>query len=453
MSQVILVFDLGPGDGGKGGIVHKLSCHYNAHTIIKVGGAQGSHGVFTNRHKFAFSQWGCGTFEGVNTHITPLMVVSPEGLLNEADALRYSYGIDAFDLLTVDERAICTTPYHGIASRIKELARGLNHRGTIGTGVGEAFRDSINNKDETIFVKDLKHKLGYKLSRVRNRLCDELRNIVASADFLHDDIDIVNEEMSLLEDGNFLDHCVDRFYSVGKVLNIVDDDYMSKKIINRHGTSIVESSHGVLTDNLYGFYPHVSAIRTLPQFACDMLIKSGFYGELKKIGVHRAYSIRHGAGPMPTYDPNMNCNLLPGSHKDDNRYQGNARVGPIDLVLMRYAIDVCGGPGEIDGLAISWFDQISKNGVWRVCDGYDNIFYDFNRIKIFKDEYGDQREYQQKLCSLLFGCKPIISSFVVPDSNEEQYLLCDRVLRDKLGVPTFIVSFGPTERDKLMKGF
>jgi len=49
--RIIVVFDLGPGDGGKGGIVHKLSCHHRAHTVIKVGGAQGSHGVSTTKQE------------------------------------------------------------------------------------------------------------------------------------------------------------------------------------------------------------------------------------------------------------------------------------------------------------------------------------------------------------------------------------------------------------------
>src|SRR4030042_4755765 len=121
--KVYTVTDLGPGDGGKGGVVHKISTMMRAHTIVKVGGAQGSHGVCTSRGEcFAFSQWGCGTFEGTRTYLSPRMVISPEGLLNEADALRYQYGIhNAFDLLTVDERGLCATPYHGIASRLKEM--------------------------------------------------------------------------------------------------------------------------------------------------------------------------------------------------------------------------------------------------------------------------------------------------------------------------------------------
>ena len=62
------VTDLGGGDGGKGGVVHKLCSLRKPHTVIKVGGAQGHHGVTTSRgEQFAFSQFGCGTF-GMTVH-------------------------------------------------------------------------------------------------------------------------------------------------------------------------------------------------------------------------------------------------------------------------------------------------------------------------------------------------------------------------------------------------
>lgn len=144
--KIIIVTDEGPGDGGKGGVVHKIATMMNAHTVIKVGGTQGSHGVKTSDgFSYAFSLWGCGTFEEIRTHISSRMIVSPVVLMNEADAIRYGgFGIyDPFSLLTIDKEALCSTPYHGIASRLKELALRDNPRGTIGTGAGEAYRYAL----------------------------------------------------------------------------------------------------------------------------------------------------------------------------------------------------------------------------------------------------------------------------------------------------------------------
>ena len=458
--MIIVVFDLGPGDGGKGGVVHKLANHHHAHTIIKVGGAQGSHGVNTGKHTFAFSQWGCGTFEGIRTHLTPNIIISPEGLLNEADALQEFGGhlSDPFQLLTCDERAICATPYHGISSRLKELSRGKNQRGTIGSGIGEAYRCSFSEPDLTIYAKDLQSDLLYKkLLKVRDLFMSELRTY-DSKSFLLEDRKIAQEDIDLLYDHGFLEYNVERFKHAGKKLRLTDNTYLKKTIFDAGHNAIVESSHGILTDNYYGFWPHVSAIRTLPSFAHTMLIEAGYSDNITTIGVHRAYSVRHGAGPMPTTDDDMTKNLLPGSCKEQNRYQGAIRVGPLDFVLLRYAVEACGP--TIDSIALTWFDQIVKNGCWKICDEYQphsNDFFNYfrspSRINLFDDNQSDLqlREYQSQLCKQLNNVKPIISSIDVPNSIEEQYTMCNRILREKLGIPISMVSFGPTAHDKIVK--
>ena len=458
--KIYNVTDLGPGDGGKGGVVHKICHMMRAHTVIKRGGAQGSHGVHTSTgERFAFSQWGCGTFEGVRTHISPLMVVSPEGLLNEADALRYGHGIyNAFDLLTVDERALCATPYHGIASRIREMARGKNPRGTIGTGIGEAYRDSERFPEFSIRVRDLSRPdLKERLSAVRDNIWRSLFETIHE-EFLLDDRERVNEEVDLLNDDSFLDYVVRRFVEVSKRAKIVGPEFLEEEILSKDGVAVVESSHGILTDCFHGFYPHTSAIRTLPCFTHDMLKEAGYTGQIVNLGVTRAYAIRHGAGPMPTDDPAMYESLLPGSHKEENRYQGKVRVGPIDLVLLRYAIEVCGGPTAFDGLTITWFDQIQTNGVWHVCHNYHNVkegaFFSVDgAIKVRRGTDEAQINHQIGIRRQLESCIPEITKRDVPvlKRREELFCFCSNELNALLGVPVRMVSFGPTERDKVCK--
>ncbi|MFH0878049.1 MAG: adenylosuccinate synthetase [Candidatus Omnitrophota bacterium] len=451
-NKIYAVTDLGPGDGGKGGVVHKIATMMHAHTVVKTGGAQGSHGVCTSRgERFAFSQWGCATFEGIKTHISSRMVVSPEGLLNEADALRYQQGIhDPFHLLTIDEKAICATSLHGIASRLKEMARGSNPRGTIGTGVGEAYRYSQRYPDLTIRVGDLSRPdLKDLLAAVRERIRCDL-NPVIEGGFLPDDREAVEKETVLLKDDGFLDHIANRFREASKLAKIVDHDYLGREILTQDGAIVIESSHGVLTDHYYGFHPHTSAIRTLPRFTHAMLKEAGYRGEIVDIGVFRAYAIRHGAGPLPTADPNMTENLLPGSHKEHNRYQGEVRVGPLDLVLLRYAIEACGGPSAFKGLAVTWFDQILANKEWRICDRYIST----DAIDIQKRaEDNEQLKHQEALGKQLISCKPEITTLKVPLTTglDELYSFCAGVLGEKLNVPVRMVSFGPTEQDKICK--
>jgi adenylosuccinate synthase len=456
--QVYLVTDLGPGDGGKGGVVHKVCDLVKPEFVVKVGGGQGSHGVKTSAgESFAFSQWGCGTFQGIKTHLSKRFVCIPEGLLQEGDILRYQHGVhNAFDLLTVDSEALCATHYHGIASRLKEMARGNNPRGTIGTGTGEAYRDLFRLPDLAIRAGDLcKPCVRDKLAAVREQQLQDLGPII-NGEFLPEDREEVQQEIALLQSDKFLEFVAGRFSECAKQVKIVNSDFLKQEILAKESAVVVESSHGVLTDHFYGFFPHVSAIRTLPKFTEAMLRDAGYSGRILNVGVTRAYSIRHGAGPMPTEDPAIAQRLLPGSHKCDNRYQGKVRVGPLDLVLLKYAIEVCGGPSKFDALAVTWFDQVQTNGVWHLCRHYrpftknPKFFSLQGEINVRRGEGTDQLKYQELLGRELKKCRPVIMRCAVQSTERDKlFLLCADTLQCELGVPVRMVGFGPTELDKV----
>jgi len=421
--KVYVVTDLGSGDGGKGSIVHKLTTMMPVHTVIKRGGAQGSHGVHTSQgQKFNFSQWGCGTFDGIPTHLSSQMVISPEGLLNEAAHLHYEYGIDnAFSLLTADERALCATPFHGIASRLKELARGANSRGTVGTGVGEAYRRYRAHAERSILVGDLQSAdIRKRLAAIRSGVQADMQPVI-DGEFLPADQDAAQHEIDLLFDDGFLNYVVERFGEAANQLTIVDRTYLGEFILPRRGAAVIESSHGVLTDREIGYHPHTSAIRTLPRFGEALLRQADYDGPVVHLGVTRAYAVRHGAGPLPTNNPALADRLLPNRVADDNRYQGQIRVGALDFAQLRYAIKACGGPSAFAGLAVTCFDQVAADHGWDVCYGYDSVA---DTIRIPLD----------------------------PDLNKDGlYDVCAKVMGEATGIPVRMVSFGPTEHDKLCK--
>lgn len=220
--------------------------------------------------------------------------------------------------------------------------------------------------------------------------------------------------------------------------------------------AVVESSHGVLTDQLYGFHPHTSALRTLPRFAEEMVRQAGYEGDVVHIGVSRGYQIRHGAGPLPTHNPGLVDQLLPGSHKAENRYQGKVRVGPLDLVLLRYAIEAAGGSQVFAGLALTWFDQLVINGEWQFCDRYQdpidpNLFASAERINVFRGNPEDQLAYQSALTECLFQSVPLVTTQALDAKAEWSsiFQLCNGLLSEKLDIPVRMISFGPTEQEKL----
>ena len=459
MRKVYIVTDLGPGDGGKGGVVHKLTHMQRAHTVVKVGGAQGSHGVRTSSGlSFAFSQFGCGTFEGVKTHLSSRFLIDPIGIVNEANALRYQAGIhQPFALLTIDGGALCNTPFHGIASRIKELSLLDAPRGTIGTGVGQAYRLNASHPELSIFAHDLASvRLREKLEAVREHLTAELEPILGGQ-FLQGDVELKEKDEALLRDARFVDYVVEQFRIVARECRIVDTDYFARDILARDGIIVSESSHGVLTDRYTGFEPHVSALRTLPHFARAMFTDAGYDGVIVSLGIHRAYEIRHGAGPIVTHDETMSESLLPGSNKDENRFQGKVRVGPLDLAMLRYAL-AASGAGAYDGLAITWFDQIQARGQWRYCNRYhnahdQNYFTPHGEIVVRIGDDAAQLAHLRGLTKKLQACVPEVTTVQLPRgaTRDELYGLCAETLQGHLGVPVRMISFGPTERDKVCK--
>lgn len=453
------VTDLGGGDGGKGGVVHKLCALRRPHTVIKVGGAQGSHGVTTSKgEKFNFSHFGCGTFGGSRTFISDRFVVSPVGLLNEAQALRYEQGIsDPLALLALDGRALLSTPFHGIASRLKELARGENARGIVGVGIGEAFFDAELVPDLAIRAKDLKRPdLRERLRAARDRkLCDLA--IVLEMDFLPQDEKEVQVQIDRIRDDNFFEWTVEEFQRMARTVNIVDDDYFRREVLSRDGVVVIESSHGILTDRFHGFHPHTTRLRTLPEITSwSLLAENGWDGEVVKLGVTRAYQIRHGAGPMVVDDKAMAEALLPEEVGKADRYRGKVRVGPLDFVALRYAQNVCGGVGAFDAIAMTWFDSPMRSGVWKVCDRYDGAtdprhFTPAGEIMVRRGQDNDQLWHQESLGRALNGCTPVVNEFVLPSGRSEQDViaLASEVVGEKLGTPLRMIAFGPTESDKV----
>ncbi|MDO4507803.1 MAG: adenylosuccinate synthetase [Candidatus Saccharibacteria bacterium] len=442
IEKIYRVTDLGPGDGGKGGVVQALVEKVKASVVIKEGGAQGSHGICTPKGSFAFSQWGCGTFNHAPTHLSENFVISPIGLINESKALgkcaplRGELNPRPFALITASPSCVCATPYHLAWSQIYEILLKDQPHGTIGTGVGKAYRDSLENPERTIFAKDLKNEktLRSKLSASRNFLLEKYGSLIAK-DVLPEDVEALSRNKEILTKADIFEDIVGKFLYISKQLTLKET---SKILQEFSGNAIIERSHGVLTDNETGLKPHVSNLRTLPSVSDEMLKRAGYSGKVVNLAVHRAYEIRHGAGPIPTANDELRETLLPGSHKMTNRWQGDVRVGPLDIRLMRYALKACGGAEKFNGLCLTWFDQIIKNGEWQIC-----VNYILNGELLPEDT--------ELTTEILNRVEPVIVSYEVPSNFTRTELAnwCGEILSMYIDLPVRLVSFGPQSGDKI----
>ena len=138
-----------------------------------------------------------------------------------------------------------------------------------------------------------------------------------------------------------------------------------------------------------------------------------------RLGVIRAYAIRHGAGPFPTEDPTLR---LPELHNPDG-YAGRFRVGALDLVLLRYALRVA----PMDALAVTCLDRVGAAA--GICVAYEGL-----------DELAlpETLEEAERLGQQLRAVRPVLSR-------------CDDLL-DHIeacaGIPLVLTAKGPTALDR-----
>ena len=362
----ILIADLGYGDAGKGSIVDALTRSRMAHTVVRYnGGAQAAHSVLTPEgRQHTFAQFGSGTFvPGVRTHLSRYMLLHPFAMLAEERHL-HALGVhDAFQRASIERDALVITPFQQAANRLKEIARGDQRHGSCGLGVGETMADSLAPGAQALLAGDLTQRAEVvrKLISIRDAKIAQLAPLLAGLEGNPE----ADEERRLLFDPNVIELTADVYvYFAGRV-KIVGSDYLGK-LLAQDGVTIFEGAQGVLLDEWWGFYPYNSWSTLTYHNADTLLAENGFDGETLKLGLLRAYATRHGAGPFVSEDAAL-TNLLPDAHNQDNPWQRGFRVGYLDLLALRYALQVT---GRVDGLVVTNLDRIKAIPDWRVCTGY-----------------------------------------------------------------------------------
>jgi adenylosuccinate synthase len=158
---------------------------------------------------------------------------------------------------------------------------------------------------------------------------------------------------------------------------------------------------------------------------------------VQKLGILRSYHTRHGFGPLPTYDPELTLRF-DEAHNKNEAGMGAFRVGHFDLVLARYAIEVCGG---LDALALTHMDRADE--VY-VCHRYRQEWPDLLpilRVNPVRTDLG----YQEKLTKGLFDLQPeYLRSVDRSMTFAEWYHFCGGFD----GIPVMVESYGPSASDK-----
>ena len=460
-NRAFIVTGLGFGDEGKGTVTHSLACEHKAHTVIRTGGAQALHRVVTKRgQSHVFSQFGSGTFRGSATHLSKHMVIDPNAILVEGEALRYESGIRGiFEMMTIHEDALVISPFQALAGRVRELLRGKSRLGSVGIGIGETVLDAEALKGDALRAKDLgSRKLREKLEVIRAHKWAEFEAFADRASKLPKESEVlIRQQLAMMANPDTLQWALEKFSELGRRVRIVDSSYVAERILGHEGTVVFEGSQGVLLDRWQGFHPFTTKVRTTPEPALNILRESGYRGETKSLGVLRAYHTRHGGGPFISESPELTAELPDAANKT-HAWQGNFRVGHFDMVAARYAIDAC--KDMLDGIVLTCLDRLRPRGFMQMCTGYElarimrvpECHFSFEegtiaRIKAHPEGSGPVHlKRQERITRVLEGCSPRLRTLSLYEKDSETKL--KGVLEESLALPLVGLSKGETEADK-----
>ncbi|MFC4126858.1 adenylosuccinate synthetase [Nocardia rhizosphaerae] len=405
-AEHIVVVDLGFGDAGKGATVDWLCAPEAGLGVTAVvrfnGGAQAAHNVVAEGRHHTFAQFGAGTFHEVPTLLSRHMLVEPIALAAESERLAALGVRDPLGLLAVDGRALLTTPIHIAANRAREDARGASRHGSCGRGIGETAWYALEHDAPKVADCRTPNLLRAKL----DRLAAHYEALVGPSAHGYEPIDAM----------------VAMYADFAQAVRVTGEAELARFAAG--GRLVFEGAQGVLLDEWRGLHPHTTWSTVEPRNARAMV--AGIGGTATVLGVTRTYQTRHGAGPLPTEAALGN----PEPHNGTGRYQGEFRQGHLDPILLRYAVDVCGG---IDGLVVNHLDVPGTR-----CAAAAYVTETGSVTELPAGRWRDL-EHQQRLTDLLMSATPVLEP-VVGDPADW--------LADRLGAPVVLTGHGPDRRDR-----
>ena len=316
--MISIVLGTGFGDEGKGQCVHSLS-HNKALVIRFSGGHQCGHTVTSNSgQRHVFSQFGAGTFRGAATYISQYCTVYPFALLNEHKLLQ-SLNID-FPKYYVHPLVMIVTPYDLAFNRALSMITG---HGTCGVGFGTTLQ---RNEDfYNLYVNDLKtpYIFDTKMSLIKKHYENKVKTLNISSKIIYEDE--LNAALETWED------CLNFYRNFISIENF-------DTVIPDYEDFIFEGSQGILLDQHFGFFPHVTRSNTTSQNAIEMIKNSELKdAKISTYYVSRCYLTRHGNGPFPE---NGSVELINTANETnvENDWQGIFRTSKLDFSLIKHAL-------------------------------------------------------------------------------------------------------------------
>ena len=329
-NQVRAIIGAAYGDEGKG-----LMTDFFAHqalarghsTIVSRfnGGAQAGHTVtLPNGQRHVFHHWGAGALAGATTHLAERFVVHP--MLWAEETLALSQRWACLDVL-VDPRARITIPFDIMLNQAAEAARGAGRHGSCGVGFGETWQRS-DTPGMSLTVESARAMsdaalLGFLKHVEQSYLPERLAGLGLASSALERWANQPGIAQAFVRDLRlFLSHVT---LAMPTALQAFD-------------SVVLEGAQGLALDEDLGDFPYVTRSKTGLPYLVAVAEEAGLPA-VEAYYLTRAYTTRHGAGPLP-----HECSQPPAPRFEDptnlpNAYQGTLRFAPLAPQLLKDRID------------------------------------------------------------------------------------------------------------------
>lgn len=281
------------------------------------------------------------------------MVINPFTLVEEIEMLRSAGVVVEPDRLFISDAAQLITPAHRLLDSVQDAALGKGQIGTTGRGIGPAYVDKAARRG--LRSGEILDPEGF-----RGRLIEHFdsMNKTFQSLYRHPGLDVERSVSEYMEKTAVLVPYIRR---IGPIV---------KAALDQGKTVLSEAAQGTLLDLEQGSYPYVTSSCTTSAGVFSGL-GLGLLPVTKVVGVTKSFQTRVGSGPFPTELLDEKAELLRGTGSNPWDEFGTTtgrprRVGWLDLVLLRYAIEING----ITELFITKMDILSGIGDIPVCKAY-----------------------------------------------------------------------------------
>ena len=421
-TQCVVVVGAQWGDEGKGKIVDVLA--ERADLVVRYqGGANAGHTVDTGAGEFVLHQIPSGILQGAVCVVGNGVVLDPEQMFAELDALA-ARGVRTEHKLHVSDRAHLTLPYHKLLDRAREKKDKI---GTTGRGIGPTYEDKYGRRG--VRVSDLRNLArAQEVIRVRVESANQMLRLLGAES---------GEQASPEEHVHLLERLAPRLLPLA-----VDAGRVVWEALKRGESVLLEGAQGALLDVDHGTYPYVTSSNTTAGGAA-VGVGIGPTAIDAVLGVVKAYTTRVGNGPLPTEAaPDVAQRIRELGGEFGATTGRPRRCGWFDAVVVRYAVRVNG----LTGLAVTKLDVLDTFAEIPIAVGYrldgetiDSMPADVETIGRVEPIYETVPGWQKDLSEVrrLAELPPAARAYV------------DR-LQDLAGAPIRYVSVG-TRRDQIIE--